>query len=75
MQNSITLLQEIVDINTAQLTAPLSSSNEKTLCCLFCASGPLALSVSIDRGGYCPGESIAISTAAENHSNRRITAV
>ena len=68
-------VNEIVDINTAQLTTPLSSSNEKTLCCLCCASGPLALSVSIDRGGYCPGESIAISTAAENHSNRRITAV
>ena len=68
-------VNEIVDINTAQLTTPLSSSNEKTLCCLWCASGPISLSVSIDRGGYCPGESIAISTAAENHSNRRITAV
>ena len=68
-------VNEIIDINTAQLTAPLSSSNEKTLCCLWCASGPISLSVTIDRGGYCPGESIAISTAAENHSNRRITAV
>ena len=68
-------VNEIVDINTAQLTAPLSSSNEKTLCCLCCASGPISLSVTTDRGGYCPGESIAISTEAENHSNRRITSV
>ena len=68
-------INEVVDINAPQLTVPLSSSNEKTLCCLCCASGPISLSVTIDRGGYCPGESIAISTEAENHSNRRITAV
>ena len=68
-------VNEIVDINTAQLTSSLSSSNEKTLCCLCCASGPLTLSAKTDRGGYCPGESIAISTEAENHSNRRVTSV
>ncbi|XP_065904700.1 arrestin domain-containing protein 3-like [Dysidea avara] len=68
-------VNEIVDINVPQLTAPLSSSNEKTVCCLCCASGPISLAVTIDRGGYCPGESIAISTEAENHTNRRIRAV
>ena len=68
-------VNETVDINTAQLVAPLSSSNEKTLCCLCCASGPLSLSAKTDRGGCCPGESIAISTEAENHSNKRVTSV
>ncbi|XP_065905136.1 arrestin domain-containing protein 3-like [Dysidea avara] len=68
-------VNEIVDINTPQLATQLSSSNEKTLCCLCCASGPISLSVTTDRGGYCSGESIAISTEAENHSNRRVTAV
>ena len=68
-------VNEIVDINTARLTAPLSRSSEKTLCCLCCASGPISLSVTTDRGGYCPGEAIAISIEAENHSNRRITSV
>lgn len=68
-------VNEIVDINTAQMTSPLSSSNEKTLCCLCCASGPISLSVKTDRAGYCPGESIAISTEAENHSNRRMSRV
>ena len=48
---------------------------KKTFCCLCCASGPISLSVKTDRGGYCPGESIAISTEAENHTNRRITSV
>ena len=28
-----------------------------------------------DRGGYCPGESIAISMEIENHSSRRINCV
>ena len=68
-------VNEIIDINTPQLTVPLLRSNEKTLCCLCCASGPISLSAKTDRGGYCPGESIAISTEGENHSNRRITCV
>ncbi|XP_065905680.1 arrestin domain-containing protein 3-like [Dysidea avara] len=68
-------VNEIIDINTCRLVTPLSRSNEKTVCCLCCASGPISLSVTTDRGGYCSGESIAISTEAENHSNTRVTAV
>ena len=68
-------INELVDINLPKMLTPLSSSNEKTLCCGCCASGPISLSVTIDRAGYCPGESIAISTEAENHSNRKIRAV
>ena len=68
-------INEIVDINTPQLSVPLSSSHEKMLCCFCCASGPISLSVTTDRSGYCPGESIAITTEVDNHSNRRITAV
>ena len=58
-----------VDIN--KLTAPLSKSNEKTMYFLW-ASGSITLSVNTDKSGYCPGESIAISTEAENHSNRNV---
>ena len=68
-------VQEIVDINTARLTKPLLRSNEKTVCCLCCTCVPISLSAKTDRGGYCPGESIAISTEVENHSNRRIVCV
>ena len=68
-------VNELIDINLPKMLTPLSSSNEKTVCCLCCASGPISLSVTIDRAGYCPGESIAISTVAENHSSRKITAV
>ena len=68
-------VNEIVDINTGQLTSPLSSSNEKMICCLCCASRPISLSVKTDRGGYCPGESIALTMEVENHSNRRIICI
>lgn len=66
---------EAVDFNTAELASPRSNASEKTLCCLCCASGPISLSVKTDRGGYCPGESIAISTEVENYSSRRINSV
>ena len=68
-------VNEVIDINTTRLLAPLSNSNEKTVCCLCCASGPISLAVTIDRAGYCPGESIAISVMTENYSSRKITAI
>jgi len=68
-------VNEIVDVNKPWLTSPLSKSKEKTFCCLWCASGPLVLSATIDRGAYCPNEWISISTEVENHSNRRVNSV
>ena len=68
-------VNEIVDTNVPQLTVPLSISKEKTVCCLWCASGPISLSVTTDRGGYCTGESIAISIKAKNYSRSRVAAV
>lgn len=70
----VTIINNI-DINTSKLLRPLSSSNEKTVCCLCCASGPVTLTVSTDRGGYCSGESICINVEAENHSKRRIIGI
>lgn len=69
------IVNEIVDISVPQLIEPQSSSNETTVCCLWCASGPISLSVTTDKGGYCIGESIAISIKAKNYSRRRVTVV
>lgn len=69
------IVNEIVDINLPHLIQPLSSSNEKTVCCLWCASGPISLSVTTDRRGYSTGESIAISIKAKNSSRRRVSVV
>lgn len=74
VQRDITV-NEMVDINVPQLIAPLSNSNEKTVCCLWCASGPISLSVTTDRGGYCIGESIGITVEAKNNSKRRVTVI
>lgn len=38
------------------LQAPQAGTKEKTLCCWFCASGPISLSAKIERKGYTPGE-------------------
>lgn len=43
--------------------APQTGTKEKTLCCWFCASGPISLSAKIERKGYTPGE-LRLSTAA-----------
>ncbi|XP_034752910.1 arrestin domain-containing protein 3b [Etheostoma cragini] len=61
---------EHIDINTALLLAPQAGSKEKTLCCWFCASGPISLSAKIERKGYTPGESIQIFAEVENCSSR-----
>ena len=68
-------VNEIVTINTAQLTRPLLCSGEKTLSCLCYTSGTISVTVKTDKGGYCPGESIGLYTATVNHSNRRITRI
>ncbi|XP_062517269.1 arrestin domain-containing protein 2-like [Corticium candelabrum] len=64
---------EYIDVNDASLLHSMMSENEKTLCCCCCASGPLVLTASVDRMGYCPGEKATISTIAENVGNRRVT--
>uniref|UniRef100_A0A3Q3BJG4 Arrestin domain-containing protein 3 n=1 Tax=Kryptolebias marmoratus TaxID=37003 RepID=A0A3Q3BJG4_KRYMA len=61
---------EHIDINTPLLLAPQAGTKEKTLCCWFCASGPISLSAKIERKGYTPGESIQIFAEVENCSAR-----
>ena len=41
----------------------------------FSSSGSISFSVGIQRGGYCLGESIAISATAENLSKKTIIAL
>ena len=51
---------------------PCQSQDEKTVCCLCCASGPIKASAQIDKGGYVPGETIWVSGFVENNSSREI---
>ncbi|XP_062515989.1 arrestin domain-containing protein 3-like [Corticium candelabrum] len=69
-----TVIQHI-DVNDPVLSIPMRSENDKTLCCLCCKSGPLSLSASIDRTGYCPGDTIRVSALAENLTRRVMTGI
>ena len=68
-------VHEIIDINTPNLTAPLSATEQKLIHSFFRSSGSISFSVGIQRGGYCLGESIAISATAENLSKKTIIAL
>ncbi|XP_072037735.1 arrestin domain-containing protein 3-like isoform X3 [Amphiura filiformis] len=61
-----------IDINTSALLAPQTGFQEKTVCCGLCVAGNISMSIKTDRKGYCPGESIAISSEFQNQSGRRI---
>ncbi|XP_040584819.1 arrestin domain-containing protein 3 isoform X3 [Mesocricetus auratus] len=63
---------EHIDINTPSLLSPQAGTKDKTLCCWFCASGPISLSAKIERKGYTPGESIQIFAEIENCSSRMV---
>lgn len=54
---------------------PVRKEDEKTFCCLCCASGPLTLASGIPMAGYVPGQTIACSIDVDNGSNVDITQV
>lgn len=37
------------------LQCPLSGSNSTTLCCLWCASGPITLTATAEKKAFSPG--------------------
>ena len=62
-----------IDVNLPTYTLPITKSKEETaMRCLCCASGPITMTVTTDRSGYCSGESIAITVITENFSNRQL---
>ncbi|XP_069747009.1 arrestin domain-containing protein 3-like isoform X2 [Narcine bancroftii] len=61
-----------IDINSPGLLEPLMATDEKTICCWCCASGPIILNAKIERKGYIVGESIQIVAEIENHSSRTV---
>ena len=52
--------------------APVYNEDEKTVCCLCCATGPVSVSASTDKRAYLPGETIYISASLDNKSNRSV---
>ncbi|XP_071208875.1 arrestin domain-containing protein 3-like [Salvelinus alpinus] len=62
-----------IDANQPHLLAPLAGSNTKTLCCLWCASGPISMTVCTERKGFVPGEMVKIICELSNGSSRIVT--
>ncbi|XP_033634458.1 arrestin domain-containing protein 3-like [Asterias rubens] len=61
------------DLNKVQNPlAPVYNEDEKTVCCLCCATGPVSVSASTDKRAYLPGETIYISASLDNKSNRSV---
>ncbi|XP_044053679.1 arrestin domain-containing protein 3-like isoform X2 [Siniperca chuatsi] len=61
------------DTNQPELRAPLSGSNNMTLCCLWCASGPITMTVSVEKKAFIPGETVKIICYFRNASSQRAT--
>ncbi|XP_059192554.1 arrestin domain-containing protein 3-like [Centropristis striata] len=62
-----------IDTNQPELHAPLSGINGKTLCCLWCTSGPISMKVSTEKKAFMPGETVKIICEFSNGSSRTAT--
>ena len=70
---SIIKVENIVKINRPNLLQPQTMEIQKTLCCLCCASGPIVITTSIPRTGYCVGlDSIPMEISVENGSSQQV---
>lgn len=61
-----------IDVNMPILLSPVSQTSKKMIGCWIFASGPISLTVNIDRQGYRNGESIPIDALIENRSSRLV---
>ena len=67
-------LLEVVNINLPLMQRPIRTEVQKTICCWFCASGPITLTAESPRRGYCIGEAIPLTVIVENASTKQIKA-
>ena len=76
-KRAFTILER-VDLNLSRedLTGARRGENRKTVGChLRCQAGPLTLTASTDRGGYCPGENVLVTAHITNNSYKMITGI
>ncbi|XP_071478326.1 arrestin domain-containing protein 3-like [Diadema antillarum] len=62
-----------VDLNTIpNAMSQVYAEDEKIVCCLCCATGPISVTAHTDKKCYVPGETVYISATLENKSNRSV---
>ena len=66
-------VQQLVKISDPRLLQPVRQEDQKTVCCLCCASGPIVLTVALPKTGFCIGESFQLHASLENGSSRQVT--
>ena len=52
--------------------SPQEGEDDKMICCLCCASGPISARLRLDRSGYVPGEYITLGGEIDNQSTRKV---
>ncbi|XP_008299400.1 arrestin domain-containing protein 3-like, partial [Stegastes partitus] len=57
-----------INTNVPDLWAPLSGTNRMTLCCLWCASGPITMTATTEKKAFVPGETVNILCNISNGS-------
>ena len=65
-------VQQLVAVTDPRLLQPVRQELRKTLCCLCCASGPIVLTVTLPKTGYCIRETFPLHVFVENGSSRRV---
>ncbi|XP_072051337.1 arrestin domain-containing protein 3-like [Amphiura filiformis] len=65
-----------IDLNNKpEASMPSKSEDEKTVCCLCCATGPIRAEAQTNKSGYVPGETIWVTGMVENNSTREISSI
>ena len=68
-------VSKIINANVPHLMRPLLIFDRKMVCSSWCNYGSASLSVTINKGGYYPGECIAFSVKVENQSTEQVNAI
>ena len=66
------LVQKVGDMSNPRLQQPMRQEVQKTVCCLWCSSAPIVLTVTVPKG-YSIGEILTIYVTIENGSSHHIT--
>ena len=63
---------EVVNVYIPTFQVPVCKSMQINVCCLCCATGPVAVTVQLPRTGYCVGEKVPLNVEVQNGSNKRL---
>ncbi|XP_052858867.1 arrestin domain-containing protein 3 [Drosophila gunungcola] len=61
---------KVMDLNSQSLMlrVPTQVESQRTFCCFPCRSAPLSMCLSLPRGGFVPGQTVAVEIMVSNDS-------